>query len=78
MYGSCCYVAVLICRAGVEQKSVFLAAAFSVTPQSAVVLMNSNCTAVTASWGVAERRSAVGIAFEVGEGVLHGSDGKWW
>lgn len=63
---------------GLEQKSVFLAAAFSVTPQSAVVLMNSNCTAVTASWGVAERRSAVGIAFEVGEGVLHGSDGKWW
>lgn len=63
---------------GLEQKSVFLAAAFSVTPHLAVVLMRSNCTVVTASWGVAECRSAVGIAFEVGEGGLHGSDGKWW
>lgn len=61
---------------GLEQKSVFPAAAFSGTPHMAGVLTNSDCTVVTASprgggWNAGEPWAV----FKVGE-ALHGSDGS--
>lgn len=53
----------LPCRAGIEQKSDFLAVAFSLTPHFAVVLRNSDGTAAMASSVTAATRECSGDCF---------------